>query len=91
MVKNRDLEIGMAEMRTDIKYIKKALDENRKEHKDVLDTMKDFVNKVDEELDKRAYKKDVEDLNNKLIKFLVYIIITLIGIVGFFIKLKLMR
>jgi hypothetical protein len=39
----KNLQINMAELKTDISYIKKSLVENSEEHKEILKTINDFI------------------------------------------------
>jgi hypothetical protein len=39
----KNLEINMAELKTDISYIKKSLVENKEEHKEIIKIITDFI------------------------------------------------
>jgi hypothetical protein len=39
----KNLEINMAELKTDLKYIKDGLLENKEEHREILKTINDFI------------------------------------------------
>jgi len=81
-----DVKIQMAEIKTDIKYIKKAQDENKEQYKELKGLITKFADKVDRQLDTKADKEEVKAIHEKLTRALVYVVLVLIGIVGFFIK-----
>ena len=86
MPKNHDLEVELVELKTDIKYIKKGLDDNKKEHKDIKGIFKEYAEKIEEALKSKADQVDVDILYGRMWKAAVGIIILLIGMVGFLIK-----
>lgn len=82
----KNLEIEMAEIKTDIKYIKKSIDQNSIEHKDMITSLEEYKNKFDEALKLKADKTEVDDINNKIMYAMGTIIMLLLTIVGFMVK-----
>lgn len=61
--RRRNYDVEMAEMKTDIKYIKKSIDENSEQHNEIKEIIRDFVDSVDtkfENLDNKFASKYVE-------------------------------
>ena len=97
MTNHKDIEVGMAEMKTDIKYIKKSQDENKLEHKELMNTYLSILEKLDNsfsnfesELNKKADKKELAEvsksLNSKIIGGLIFLVTLLLSVLGFLIK-----
>ena len=68
-----NIKLNMAELKTDIKYIKDGLIDNKNEHKEILDTFKEYVKVAD----KKYSGKWVENT----VKIVGLFIIT--GVIGF--------
>jgi hypothetical protein len=41
--RENDVEVQMAEMKTDIKYIKESLDENKEQHKEIKEMFEQWI------------------------------------------------
>lgn len=102
MTKHKDIEIEMAEIKTDIKYIRKSIDSNaiehkeiivhnEKQHKEIMEVFATFVLDSNNKLESKADKKELKDLKNYLIKSLVWFIGILITIIAFFLKNEIME
>ena len=83
----------MTEMKIDIKYIKKGLDQNLKEHRELRNDQKsliskldDFIEAIDTKLDKKADKKTVDILYGRIWKVAIGLIIILLGVIGFLLR-----
>lgn len=86
MTDHQHIEVQLVELKTDIKHIKKSIDENKEEHKEIKHLIQEFVNKVDDELDKKASKTTVATLQKGLAWVAGVIVTSLIGILGFLVK-----
>ncbi len=86
MIDDREIVGGLAELKTDIKYIKKSLDDNKDEHKELGKLISDFVIKVDESLDTKVDKIDYEHVRNKILAAAGTLFLMLIGIISFLVK-----
>lgn len=67
--RRRTMDVEMAEIKTNIEYIKKSIDENSEEHKELMGLIQaniDYTNRKFESLDNKYASKSTEFLVKKV-------------------------
>lgn len=83
------LEIKMAKLEKDIDYIRVSLDSNFKENNELRQSIKEFINSVEKQLESKAEKSDVDLIRSNLYKIVGIVFSLLGGLVIFLIRDKL--
>lgn len=76
-----DARVTMAEIKSELSHIRETLELNQEQHQEILSTLKEFK----KELDSKASKSEVKEINKKLWSFIISFTGILLGITAYFI------
>jgi flagellar biosynthesis chaperone FliJ len=81
--KINNLEITMAELKTDISYIKKSLDENKEQHKEIIKNQEDYMREMRVFIEKVVAEKADKWVENFIVRSgKILGLVLLMGVLG---------
>ena len=80
---NKDLQVSIAELKTDLKYIKKSLESNEQKYEELFNLIQNYIEEIDNKLSFKADKNDLITLRNWFINVLIFVITLLLSVLGY--------